>query len=208
MLRRQSMPTRAPVVWAVSLPVCVAGWLTAHSLAYRLLASGDEGTTALVDGSSHGYLAHSPHVLAASGTVLLLAVAGTILAGAAGRRRPAVPLAPIVVLPLLDFALHTMLASSEHGREVSAATALEPVFLAGVALQVPLALAALLLARAALAWAEGAGRGLPPRWRPRLRALVSPAGVRMLCGTEHRPAMSALASGYAQRGPPPPTRVR
>jgi hypothetical protein len=82
------------------------------------------------------------------------------------------------------------------------------VFVVGVALQVPLALAALLLVRAALAWAEALGRGLTPRWRPCPLALASPAPPRLLIGTEHRPIAPALSSSGAERGPPGSVLVR
>ena len=103
---------------------------------------------------------------------------------------------------LVDFAGHTVLEYLHGGHGVTTGTALEPVFLVGLALQVPLALAALLLARAALTWAERLGRGMTPRLRPRPPALASPAPPKLLIGTEHRPIVPALASGYAQRGPP------
>jgi hypothetical protein len=203
------MPTtRALLVWPASLSVCVAGWLIAHALAYRLVASGDEGSGALVERTGHGHLAFSPYLIAVSATVLLLALGAAVVAGATRRTRPAVPLAPYVVLPLLDFVSHTVVESVQSGHLVSTGAALEPVFLVGLALQVPLALAALLLARAALAWAEGVGRGLTPRWRPRPLALASPAPPRLLIGMEHRPIIPALSSGCAERGPPVSVLVR
>ena len=155
-------------MWAVSLSVCVAGWLIAHSFAYRLVAAGDERSGALVEGSGHGHMTFSPHLMAGSVTVLLLALGVAVAAGATRRARPDVPLAPFALLPL----------------------------------QVPFALLALLLARTTLAWAEGVGRGLTPRWRPRPVAHASPTPPRLLLGSEHRPIIPALASGCAQRGPP------
>jgi hypothetical protein len=208
MVSRRSIATRAPFVWAASLLVCVAGWLIAHSLAYRLIASGDEGSGTLVEQTGHGHLAFSPYLMAVSATVLLLALVGAVVAGVARRPRPAVPWAPFVVLPPLDFICHMLLESVPYGRVVSVDVALEAVFLLGLALQVPFALAALLLARTALAWAEGLGRALTLRWRPRPLALASPAPPRLLSGSEHRPIITALASGYSQRGPPSSALVR
>jgi hypothetical protein len=191
-----------PLVSAASLLVGVAGWLVAHGVAYRLVASGGEGSHAMVEGTGHGHLAFSSYVMAVSMGVLLLALAGAVVAGALGRTRPAVPLAPYVVLPLVDFVSHSVLESLRHGHVVSMGVALEPVFLVGLALQLPLALAALLLVRAGLGWAEGLGRGLTPRWRARPRALAPPAPPRLLIGTEHRPIISVLSSCCAGRGPP------
>jgi hypothetical protein len=203
------MPTaRGPLVSAASSSVCVAGWLIAHALAYRLIASGDESSGALVERTGHGHLAFSPYLIGLSATVLLLALAAAVVAGATRRTPPVVPVAPYVLLPLLDFVSHTVFESMHDGHVASVATALEPVFLVGLALQVPLALAALLLARAALAWAEGLGRGLTPRWRPRPLALALPAPPRLLIGTEHRPIIPALSSGCAERGPPDFALVR
>jgi hypothetical protein len=203
------MPTTGgPLVWPVSLSVCVAGWLIAHSLAYRLLVSGHEGSGALVERTGHGDLAFSPYLMAVSVTVLLLALAVAVAAGAARRARPGVPLAPFVLLPPLDYIGHVGLESLQHGGQVSADAALEPVFLIGLALQVPFALAALLLARTAMAWAEALGRGLTPSWRPRPVAHAWPAPPRLLIGTEHRPIIPALASSCSERGPPASALVR
>ena len=194
------MPTAwRPLVWAASSSVCVAGWLIAHSLAYRLIASGDESSGALIERTGHGHLAFSPYLTALSAAVLLLALAGAVVAGAMRRPRPAVPLVPYILLPLADFAGHTMLESARDGHVVST---LDSVFLVGLALQVPLALVALQLARLALAWAEGVGRGLTPRWCPCPLALTVAAPPRLLIGVDHRPSIPALASGRAQRGPP------
>ena len=200
---RQLMPTsRGPLVWSASLPVCVAGWLIAHSLAYRLIASADGGHGVAVEGTGHGHVAFSPYLLALSVAILLLALAGAIVAGATRRTRPPVPLAPYLLLPLVDFASHTVLENLHSGQGVATGAALEPVFLVGLVVQIPLALAALLLARVTLAWAEGLGRGMTPRWRPGPPALALPTPPKLLVGTEHRPIVPALASGGAQRGPP------
>ena len=197
------MPTTQGLLgWAASLSVCVAGWLIAHALAYRLVAFGDGRHGEVVEASGHGHLAFSPHLMAVSAAVLLLASAGAAVAGAMHRTRPAVPAAPFALLPVLDFVCHTVLESLQQAGELSAGAPLERVFLLGLALQMPLALGALLATRAAQAWAEGLGRGLTPRWRPRALAPALPALVRLLLGTDHRPTMSALASGCAERGPP------
>jgi hypothetical protein len=195
-------------LWLASLSVCTAGWLIAHALAYLLVTAGDERSSALVEQTGHGDLAFAASVIAVSALVLLLALGAAVVAGATRRARPAVPLAPYVVLPLLDFVSHTVLEPAQNGHGASTGVPLEPVFLVGLALQVPLAVAALLLARAALAWAEGLGRGLTPRWRRRPLALASPAPLRQLMGTEHRPIAPALSSSGAERGPPAPGLVR
>lgn len=195
-------------MWPVSLPVCVAGWLIAHSLAYRVVASGDGAHAAMVERSGHGDLTFSPYLMMLSVAVLALALGGAVAAGAARRARPGVPLAPFLLLPLLDYVGHLGLEFLQHGADSSAGAALEPVFLVGLALQVPFALAALVLARAAMAWAEALGRGLMPRWRPRRSAPAPPAPPSLLIGMEHRPIIPVLASGTSERGPPAAALVR
>ena len=161
-----------------------------------------EGDGALVEHTGHGHLAFSPYVMAVSVAVLVVALGGAVVAGVARRARSGVPLAPFVLMPLVDFVCHAGLEWLQHGGGVSVGAALEPVFLVGLALQVPFALAALLLVRVALAGAEGLGRGLSARWCPRPVASAAPAPVRLLIGTEHRPIIPVLASGCAERGPP------
>ena len=138
--------------WLAAAPLLAAGVVLAHLCAYRL--------TATPTGPAHDYLAHAPQVL------VLLAVIGLGLAAVtSGRREPALwafPLAGITA-----FAIQEHLEALAHGGAFPFLLG-SPAFLVGIALQLPFAAGAWLLARALLrAPVE------PRRPRPKLpRALL------------------------------------
>jgi hypothetical protein len=171
--------------WLLSLPVMAAGCLAAHSTAYRLV----EPPVAETD---HGYLAAAPLLLA-------LGVALGLVRAAAGRTRGGTPVALFALLPPLAFTLQEHLERALQGGDAFG-TALEPVFLLGLALQLPFAACALLFARslwqvADAACALFARRPVAPH---RLRAARRPAFTVDLL------RLSALASPQCGRAPPLP----
>ena len=121
-------PTR---VWLVVSPVVAAGVLVAHSLAYRLTGTPTD--------AFHAYLGHAPQVL------LLLTIAG-ILVGALGAPRQAPPAHVFPVVALGTFVVQEHVERLVHGGGVPLLLA-SPSFLAGLALQIPVALVAWALAR-------------------------------------------------------------
>lgn len=122
-------------VWLVVSPIAAAGVLVAHSLAYRLTGTPTD--------PFHAYLEHVPQVL------LLIALGGLAFVGFGSRLDgpparvfPCVALAAFVVQEHLERLVHTggvpwLLTS--------------PAFLVGLALQIPVALAAWAVARWLLA---------------------------------------------------------
>jgi hypothetical protein len=166
---------RRTLVWPAVLPLAAAGVLVGHDLAYRLSGAGGAGL--------HDYLAHAPQVLVAlSLPALLVALSG-------GRTRSPRPLA-FAFVGVGGFAAMEHLERLGHGGLPWLATT--PVFLLGLALQLPFALAAWWLARALL------GVELPPVARPaplpRLTfAVSSPAAAPVAAATPARPR---------PRGPP------
>ena len=174
---------RRLLIWLLTLALTAAGVLAAHAVAYRVTGTGSEGV--------HGYLEHAPQLLAVLVTLTLGALAFT--SRATGLRAwpfPALALAGFVVQEHVERLLHT-------GELPWLLT--RPVFLVGLALQIPVALCSWLLARRLLrAVTEAALRRVPPqlpRWR---LELPEPAD---------RPATSVLAFVAEARGPPPLLRV-
>jgi hypothetical protein len=169
--------------WLLGLPLLAVGWLSAHSLAYELIAAEEHG---------HGYLAQAPLFLSVCAAAVALAL-GRRVAGRLGLSMPAWAAA---LIPLLGFTLQEHLERALGLGVVPWGTALEPVFLLGLALQLPFALAALFLARALTAVADavsarGGERALPS---------AAPAVPRP---AETVPALiPALAQGHAGRAPP------
>lgn len=138
------------LLWPIVLTLSAAGALVGHELAYRLTGAGSDGL--------HGYLAHAPQLLAAlSLPALLVALSG-------GRRRPPHPLA-FALLGAGGFVAMEHLERVAHGGVPWLLTS--PVFLLGLVLQLPFALAAWWLARALLLLEP------PVRRRPPARPLHS-----------------------------------
>jgi hypothetical protein len=169
--------------WLLGLPLLAVGWLSAHSLAYELVAAEEHG---------HGYLAQAPLFLSVCAAAVALALARRV----AGRLGVSMPAWAAGVIPLFGFTVQEHLERALGQGVVPWETALEPVFLLGLALQLPFALAALLLARALTVVADAVNaRG---RVRPRLAtapALPRPTGTVPVL-------IPALAQGHAGRAPP------
>ncbi len=140
----------------------------------------------------HGYLAQAPLFLTLCATTAGVALAARI----AGRRGRTLPGRLAAALPLLGFAVQEHLERGLALGAVPWGTGLEPVFLLGLVLQLPFALAALLVARALTALADAVAAR--PVARPRVAfRLPSPhPSEAELAGT------LALARGWAGRAPP------
>jgi hypothetical protein len=193
---------RRRTAWLIPLPLAVASWLGAHCLAYWLVAPDSVGHMGLHDERSHAYLGYTP-ALAVWGLGLL--VAGLLLCvgeGLKGRRPSPPPVALFVLLPPLGFAVQEHLERLIGTGALPSDLALEPTFLAGMALQLPFALAALLVTHALNTIGFGFGRilarklafarpvpGLPPTL---LRVPEWPTFL----------APSVLAPGHSPRAPP------
>lgn len=169
--------------WLLGLPLLAVGWLSAHALAYELVPAEEHG---------HGYLAQAPLFL----TVCAVTIGAALAARIAGRRGRALPRWLAGALPLLGFAFQEHL---ERGLALGAlpwGAALEPVFLLGLVLQVPFALAALLVARALAALADAVAA------RPAARSLFALRLAPPRPASAELAAAAVLARGWAGRAPP------
>jgi hypothetical protein len=187
---------------SVAIPLAVASWLGAHCLAYWLVAPGDEHQMGMHAEHGHAWLGYTP-AFALWG--LAVVVAGLVLCvseGLRGRRPARPPVRLFALLPPAGFAVQEhverLIASGSFPHDLFA----EPTFLLGLALQLPFALAALLLTRAlysvgfgfgsALACELAVGRPLRP-WQSSVP--LRPASVMLV-------SPSVLALGHGQRAPP------
>jgi len=169
--------------WIVVFPVVTAGVLVAHALAYRLTSTPTE--------PFHAYLGHAPQVL------LLLVVSGFALGGF-GRPRAAAPAAHVFPLvAITTFAAQEHLERLVHGGSFPILVT-SPAFLLGIALQVPFALLAWLLARWLLSAAADALRSVTVRPRSDMPFVAAP--VAALASLDRPPACG--------RGPPTSLRPR
>jgi hypothetical protein len=177
------------------LPFTILAWLAAHQAAYELAYGGRHAREEALAASGHGYLEHAPLVVA----LCLTAVAAGFLLRVAGQRsRRSAPRWAFGALPLFGFAVQEHLERWLHGGGLPWGTALEPVFLIGLALQLPFAVVAALLVGALLAAADEVSSALaePPRARLHPTPLLLPADARDLA------ALPVLGTRRAGRAPP------
>jgi hypothetical protein len=188
-------------VWVISLPLVVASWLGAHCLAYLLVSPGAEQHLGMHAEHGHAWLGYTP-ALAVWG--LALVVAGLVLCVGQGMRgrasRPPVRL--FALLPPAGFVVQ------EHAERLIASgsiphdLAVEPTFLLGLALQLPFALAALLLTRALYAVGFGLGRALAGRLPLGRPLRQGPPTLLRLPASATLVTPSVFALGHGQRAPP------
>jgi hypothetical protein len=194
--------TRRTAAWVISLPLVVASWLGAHCLAYWLVSPGAEQHMGMHAEHGHAWLGYTP-ALAVWG--LTLVVAGVVLCvgeGLRGRRPSRPPVRLFALLPPVAFVAQEHLERLAGSGSIPHDLVVEPAFLVGLALQLPFAVAALLLTRALYYVAfrlghELAGRlalGHPLR-RPPPALPCRPASVTLV-------GPSVLALGHGQRAPP------
>jgi hypothetical protein len=171
----------------LSLPLAAAGWLAAHSLAYTLVAPQEH----------HGGLAAAPILIACAITVLLAVAIHDGVRRAAPAHMPAWPVA---LLPPVGFAVQEHVERLIELNALPLGTVLEPVFLVGMALQLPVALVVLALTRAVLAIGYALGWELGVARAPRPRCAAAPPLPAPLAPEIARPPV--LATGHGGRAPP------
>jgi hypothetical protein len=168
--------------WLVVSPVVATGVLVAHALAYRLTSTPTD--------PFHEYLSHAPQVL------LLLTLSGLVLAGL-GSRREAPPAWVFPVLALVTFVAQEHVERLVHSGGVPVIVT-TPVFLVGLALQIPVALIAWVLARRLLD--VSSADAARPSLRPRLEFLLASVELGHVAAIPRPTPLS--------RGPPLPVPAR
>jgi hypothetical protein len=188
---------RQRLTWLSVAPLMLAGMLAGHALGYRLAISDPHARADALAHSGHGYFSYVPFALSVCLGVLLAGLALQAISAFRGEpRRPATsPL--ILLLPPVAFVVQEVLERFVHGGHVPWTTAIQPSFLIGLALQLPFALAALLLAWALDSAARAIGDALAAPPRPAFQIFV-PAPVR----SSAAPRPAGLARGYGERAPP------
>ncbi len=185
----------------VTLPLVLAGSLAAHQLGFAFAAPEAGRRGRLLAETGHSYLAHLPIVL----VVLLTAVAaGGCLAVRAELRDPGAAAArawPYALVAPVAFALQEHLERLLHTGALPLGVVGEPAFLAGLALQLPFALLAVLLARLVLRSARRLARTLGSRRPPRPAVARSPC-IGSPSAFVAPPRSSGLATCAAGRAPP------
>ena len=145
---------RRVALWAVVLPLLLAGTEVAHALAYRIVYPVASVRWRVLAASGHGYMGYAPLVFGIAGAVVLAGLASTVVD--AVRRRPprSLPAWAFASLPIVAFTVQ------EFTERLLATNSLpwwmfeQPTFRIGLLLQLPFALVAYLIARLLLRVAE------------------------------------------------------
>ncbi len=175
----------------------LGGLLVAHTLGYRLAIANSHARADALAHSGHGYFGYAPFAVAVCLGLLLSALAYQVAAGFRGERRRAAASPLIVVLPPLAFVIQEFVERLIHVGHVPLTLVLQPAFLIGLALQLPFALAALLVAWALDSAAHAVGRALAARPR-----LTYPGFVPVPVCVAAAPRPAGLSRGYGERAPP------
>jgi hypothetical protein len=191
---------RQRLAWLSTVPLMLGGLLSGHWLGYRLAIPDAHARADELAHSGHGYLGHAPLALTTGVLVLIAALVLRTLAGFRGQpRRPAA--SPVIVLlSPVAFVVQEHVERLVHSGEMPWTAALQPSFLVGLALQLPFALAALLLTWALDSVAHAVGRALtavPPHQHP-----LVPVFGPLPASVTAAPRPAGLARGYGERAPP------
>jgi hypothetical protein len=192
---------RRGLLWLLVLPSIVVGSQVAHGVAYWWAYPQANLRLAVLSRSGHGYYAYAPAVLGALAAIQLIAFAVVVLDRLRGRPMRSLPAWAFLLIPELAFVLQEHLERLLKSGVFPWWTALEPSFWRGLVLQVPLGIAAylvaLLLLRTATALADAvvARRDAPAVARRRPTTFTRPAPVFL-------PRLTPLAALAADRAPP------
>ena len=177
------------------------GWAAAHALAHRVVSPDEIVPRAP---GMHGYLSYLPVSLALC-LALALPLAAGVICGLRWRAASFRSLWWFAVVPVLGYMGHALLEPLVTGSATLAGTSatavhLTPVALVGLLIQVPFALAAVVLGRHILALAESLAHWLAG---PRVAVGGRMAERHLLVATDRVPAFR-LDRAHGQRAPPSP----
>jgi hypothetical protein len=192
--------------WLIPLPLAVTSWFGAHCLAYWLVSPAGERHMGMHAADGHAYLGYTPAVALWGLALLLTGLVVCVWAGLRGERRTPPPVRLFVLLPPVGFALQEHLERLIGTGGVPLDLVLEPTFVTGLALQLPFAVAALLLAHALSAIGFGVGRALSNRLVLRRRMPSAPAPRLRLAPLAAAATSAVLAPGHGPRAPPASAR--
>lgn len=187
-------------LWALTLPLAVAGSEVAHSVAYRLVIPGAAQRGEVLKETGHDYFSYFPLAAGFAGALLLLALARRVVLARRGVLGARPSAGWVAAVPVLTFFLQEHLERLISEGAIPWGAALEPTFLPGLLLQLPMALLAYALVRLLLRGAEALGLALakPAPQVPLLRPLLIPTPAQADAG----PRKPVLALRCAGRAPP------
>jgi hypothetical protein len=194
--------TRRVAAWAIALPLAVASWLGAHCLSYWLVSPRMDGHMGLHADHGHAWFGYGPALAIWGLAVVVAGLALCVGEGMRSGRSSGPPARLFALLPAAGFVVQEHLERLMGTGSIPTDLVVEPAFLLGLALQLPFALLALLLARTLYSIGFGLGRTIASTLAVRRPLPNGPPSLLDLpaCPALIRP--SVLALGHGQRAPP------
>ncbi len=152
--------------------------------------------------SGHGHLGYAPALVLWGLALVVVGLLVCVGEGLRGRRPSLPPLRLFLLLPPLGFVAQEHLERLLGTGGVPHQLVLEPAFLVGLALQLPCAIAALLLAHALNTLGFWLGRALARSVAFRRVVPVVPPSLLRLPASATLVSRSVLALGHGPRAPP------
>jgi hypothetical protein len=195
---------RRSLAWLAVLPLILAGSQVVHVLAYRwVYPSSDVRLHALLS-TGHSYMDQLPLVFGVAAAVAFASLVVAVADVARGRSLRALPAWAFALLPVLTFVVQEILERSLHTGTFVWQAVESPTFVPGLALQLPFAAAAYLIARLLLRTVSAIGRMIGGR-RDAFRPRRDPVRARLPLIVS-LPRLAPLAGAAAGRAPPPLAR--
>ena len=192
---------RRGLTWLLVLPAIAVGSQVAHGIAYWWAYPVASLRLTMLAESGHGYMAYAPAALGFLAAVQLIAFVVVVADKVRGRPVRALPAWVFLFIPEVGFVLQEHLERFFASGVFPWWTALEPSFWRGLVLQIPLGLAAYLVAAALLRTASAVAEVVGSRG-PAEVVLVRPAERSWRPAVVFLPRLGPLAARAADRAPP------
>jgi hypothetical protein len=193
---------RGGLAWMLTVPLALAGSQLAHELGYAAAAADPDSRHHLHEAGGHAYLdRYGPLAAALAAGLLAAALFVHFRRARTDGRGARLGAAPFAFVPVTVFVLQEHCERLFHHGELSLSAVATPTFVFGLALQLPFALLAYVVARILLRAAEALARSLGGR---RLVLIARLPGRPHPPRSISLPRRAPLACGYTGRGPPLP----
>jgi hypothetical protein len=190
---------RRSLTWLFALPLVLAGSQVAHVVAYRWVYPSSGVRLHALLSTGHSYMDRLPLVFGAGAAIATVSLVVAVLDAARGRELRGLPVWAFALLPPVAFAVQEILERSLHTGTFFWQAVEAPTFVPGLALQLPFAAAAFLVARLLLRTAAAAGRLIGGATAHVRRSAVRNAVRPMLLLL---PRIAPLAGSAPGRAPP------
>jgi hypothetical protein len=185
------------LAWLLTAPILICGLVAGHELGYRLTVADPDARAHQLAETGHGYSRHAPYLAALVIALVMVALGLRMREAILGRRCASTRSFAFALLPPFGFVL---LEAFERlsADELTLSSMTAPGVVTGLVLQLPFALAALLVVRLLGSFADAMGivlRSVVPR-------LSYPSASGLLPSATDLPRTRVAALAYGERGPP------